>query len=910
MKERTGRQIWLSLWALVLALAMLTGCALAEDSGMAQAYRGLIQNVDYGDETTYVIGHRHPDSDTVSASMAYANLLNELGVKAEAVVAGNINNETKYALDAFGIEAPGVMEDAEGKQFVLVDHSAYSHAIDNMPLARIVGVVDHHGVGSIQNTELINVRSAPIGSTATLVYLNYLECDVPVSRDMARVMLMGILSDTRNLTSNVTEMDRLAYDQLVKIAEIDDVDALYDGMLKAFSNYDGMSDLDIIQLDYKEYTAGGVSYGVGVLKADGEDAMRALSERMQSALAENYDAIGLDMLYVIIANIRENSGEIENYMAAYPASAGALLEQCFGCEADEAGYPFPDGMSRKKMLIPALTAALEDGYEAIVGTVDAETGDAAEAETVRRDDALVLFTSDVHCGVDQNFTYAGLKAAVDAARKAGENVLLVDDGDSVQGEAIGIMTRGMADIELMNAVGYDIAIPGNHEFDYGMERFFELVEAANYPYISCNFRKDGEPVFAPYIIKEVGGMKIGFVGATTPETLTSSTPRYFQDADGNYIYDFTQGNDGADFYAAVQKAADDARAEGADHVVLIAHLGNEAACRPYTYADVIEHTRGIDAVLDGHSHDTEKVVMKNADGVDVVRQACGTKMACIGWLRIAADGSVDTGLYTWNNDVTAPALLGIENAMSALIEEKVGAVNAELSDVIGTANVELTINDPEAVGEGGVPVRIVRRAETNLGDLCTDAFRAAAGADIALANGGSIRMGVDKGEITTSEVLSVNPVSNHLMMVEATGQQILDALEWGARVVPEENGAFLQASGLTYEIDTGIESSCTRDEQGWFSGVAGDYRVQNVLVGGEPLDLEKTYTVVSQSYVIVDHGDGQSAFDGAEVVWESEKLDYEILADYIRDALGGVVGEDYENPYGQERIVAVETAEP
>ncbi len=909
MKERLGRRNWLSLWALLLALAMLAGCALAEDSGMAQAYRGLIQNVDYGDETTYVIGHRHPDSDTVSASMAYANLLNELGVKAEAVVAGGINNETKYALDTFGIEPPAVMEDAGDRQFVLVDHSAYSHAIDNMPLARIVGVVDHHGVGSVQNTELINVRSAPIGSTATLVYLNYLECDVPVSKDMARVMLMGILSDTRNLASNVTDMDRLAYEQLVPIAQIDDVDALYDGMLTAFSNYDGMSDLDIIQLDYKEYTAGGVSYGVGVLKADGEDAVRALSGRMQSALAENYDAIGLDMLYVIVCNIREDSDEIQNYMAAYPASAGALLEQCFGCEADEAGYPFPDGMSRKKMLIPALTAALEEGYEAIVGTVDAEA-DAAEAETVRRDDALVLFTSDVHCGVDQNFTYAGLKAAVDAARKAGENVLLVDDGDSVQGEAIGVMTQGMADIELMNAVGYDIAIPGNHEFDYGMDRFFELVEAANYPYISCNFRKDGEPVFAPYIIKEVGGMKIGFVGATTPETLTSSTPRYFQDADGNYIYDFTQGNDGADFYAAVQKAADDARAEGADHVVLIAHLGNEAACRPYTYADVIEHTRGIDAVLDGHSHDTEKVVMKNADGVNVVRQACGTKMACIGWLRIGADGSVDTGLYTWNNDVPAPALLGIENAMSALIEEKVGAVNAELSDVIGTANVELTINDPEAVDDSGVPVRIVRRAETNLGDLCTDAFRAASGADIALVNGGGIRTGIPKGEITISDVMKVFPFGKHVMMVEATGQQVLDALEWGARVVPEENGAFLHASGLTYEIDTGIKSGCAHNADGIFTGVEGPYRVCNVMVGGEPLDVDKTYKVAGPSYLIADNGDGNSAFDGLQVLWESEETDYEIVAGYIRDALGGVVGEGYENPYGQERIVAVEAAEP
>lgn len=909
MKERTGRQIWLSLWALVLALAMLTGCALAEDSGMAQAYRGLIQNVDYGDETTYVIGHRHPDSDTVSASMAYANLLNELGVKAEAVVAGNINNETKYALDAFGIEAPGVMEDAEGKQFVLVDHSAYSHAIDNMPLARIVGVVDHHGVGSIQNTELINVRSAPIGSTATLVYLNYLECDVPVSRDMARVMLMGILSDTRNLTSNVTEMDRLAYDQLVKIAEIDDVDALYDGMLKAFSNYDGMSDLDIIQLDYKEYTAGGVSYGVGVLKADGEDAMRALSERMQSALAENYDAIGLDMLYVIIANIREGSGEIENYMAAYPASAGALLEQCFGCEADEAGYPFPDGMSRKKTLIPALTAALEDGYEAIVGTVDAEAGDAAEAETARRDDALVLFTSDVHCGVDQNFTYAGLKAAVDAARKAGENVLLVDDGDSVQGEAIGIMTRGMADIELMNAVGYDIAIPGNHEFDYGVDAFLSLAEQASYTYISCNLVYKGETVFQPYVIRELGGRKVAFVGVTTPQTLTSSTPTYFQDENGNYVYGFLQDETGEGVYNAVQNAADAARGAGADNVIVLAHLGNEAECEPWTYADVLSHTTGIDVLLDGHSHDTDQISMKNASGETVLRSACGTNLSCIGWCRISPKGQISTGLYSWDREASAQELLGLDNEISRAVSAATDELNERLSTVVAHTDVGLTISDPQAVDASGKPIRIVRTMETNLGDLCADAYRDQSGADIAIVNGGGIRANIAPGDVTLNDILTVQPFGNALCMIQATGGQILDALEWGSRAVPGETGGFLQVSGLTYEICSYIPSPCVSDENGMFVGVEGERRVKNVLVGGAPIDPEKTYTLAAHNYMLLENGDGYTMFDGAPLLLDCVKLDNQLLIDYIVDTLGGVIGEDYADPYGQGRIIVTETAD-
>lgn len=533
---------------------------------------------------------------------------------------------------------------------------------------------------------------------------------------------------------------------------------------------------------------------------------------------------------------------------------------------------------------------------------------AEEAPALARD-VLVLFTSDVHCGVDQNFTYVGLKAIRDAAEDAGDHVLLVDNGDSVQGESLGVLTRGMADIELMNAVGYDLAIPGNHEFDYGMDRFFELVGAADYPYISCNFHKDGALVFEPYKLFEFDGVKIGIVGATTPETLTSSTPRYFQDEAGNYIYDFSQGGDGSGFYEAVQQAVDGARAEGAQYVFLMGHLGNEASVIPYTYADILSHTNGIDAMLDGHSHDTEKVVMKNKDGKDVIRQACGTKLAGIGWLRISAsNGSVDTGLYTWNNDVPASRLLGIWNSVSVELVRATDDIKAQLSEVVGTSNVDLIINDPEAVDDSGTPVRISRSAETNLGDLCADAFRAVSGADVALVNGGSMRAGLSKGEITIDDVLTVYPFGDHIMVAEVTGQQILDALEWGARAVPSENGGFMQTSGLTYEIHTYIESGCVKNDDGMFAGVEGEYRVRNVLVDGEPLDLGKTYKVAALAYTMVEHGDGHTAFDGEDILWVSEKQDSEILIDYIRNELGGVIGEGYEDPYGQGRIVAVEEA--
>jgi len=532
----------------------------------------------------------------------------------------------------------------------------------------------------------------------------------------------------------------------------------------------------------------------------------------------------------------------------------------------------------------------------------------APAEGGLSKDLVILYTSDVHCCVDQGFGYVGLKAVRDSLEAAGNYTLLVDDGDSIQGEPLGTMTSGEADIDLMNAVGYDIAIPGNHEFDYGMDRFLELAEKAEFPYISCNFNKEGELVFDPYIIKEFDGVKIGFVGVTTPKTLTSSTPKYFQDENGNFIYGFLQDGTGEGVYNAVQKAVDDARAEGAQYIVVMAHLGNEAECSPWTYAEVIENTNGIDFFLDGHSHDTDQLVVKNKDGEDVIRSACGTKMGGIGWAKITVDGELSAGLYSWNNDVSAPELLGIKNEISDVLDAETAELDEALQTVVAKSAVELTIYDPEAVDGEGKPIRIVRRAETNLGDLCADAYLDQSGADIAFVNGGGIRISLPKGDITLNDILKVHPFGNSMCVIEVTGQQILDALEWGAHAMPGENGGFLQVAGLTYEIHTYIDSTCTQDENSMFTGVTGEYRVKNVMVGGEPLDLEKTYTLASHNYMLKNNGDGYTMFAGANILQDEVKLDNQVLKDYITGTLGGVIGEEYADPYGQGRIIAVEEA--
>lgn len=531
----------------------------------------------------------------------------------------------------------------------------------------------------------------------------------------------------------------------------------------------------------------------------------------------------------------------------------------------------------------------------------------AVSEAALKQDVVVLATSDVHCGISQGFGYAGLHAIEQTLNANGDYTLLVDDGDSVQGEPIGTMTNGEAIISLMNQVGYDVAIPGNHEFDYGMDQFFHLTEMADFPYISCNFNKEGQLVLDPYVIKEVDGIQIAFVGVTTPKTLTASTPAYFQDESGKFIYGFLQDETGEKVYEAVQKAADDARAAGADYVFLMGHLGEETSCEPWTYENVVSHTTGIDIVFDGHSHDTDLVTMKNADGKDVTRIGAGTKLNEIGYVRISAeDLSLSCGQYTWPNEDAAPALLGFTNEVGKAVDAANSKLDETLQTVVAKTSVDLIINDPTAVAEDGTPVRIIRNAETNLGDLCADAYRDQGQADIAFVNGGGIREQIPAGDITLGQILSVHPFGNSLCVAEVTGQQILDALEWGSRTCPEENGGFLQVSGLTYEIHTSVASTCTEDENGLFTGVAGGRRVQNVMVGGEKLDPARTYTLAGHNYMLKDQGDGYTMFKDCSFIQDETKLDNQVLKDYITGTLGGVVGEQYADPYGDGRIIAVE----
>ena len=514
---------------------------------------------------------------------------------------------------------------------------------------------------------------------------------------------------------------------------------------------------------------------------------------------------------------------------------------------------------------------------------------------------VILHTNDVHCGMEEGVGYAGLAAYRNEMQLqyGADNVTLVDAGDAIQGGALGTLSDGAFLVDTMNQVGYDIAVPGNHEFDYGVENFLDLAQnRADYTYLCSNFvdLTAGTLVLPPYRIIDYSGTQVAYVGIATPETFTKSTPVYFQDEAGNYIYSFCQGNDGADLYANVQASVDMARAQGADYVVAIGHLGTEGITPAWQAGAVIANTSGIDVLIDGHSHEAYEKVVENKDGEDVLLAQTGTKFNAIGKVVIdPSTGDIVSELVE-DYDQKEPVTDVFLQALDAGLEDILG-------QVVAKSDVDLTSNDP-ATG-----LRRVRSGETNLGDMVADAYRTVMGAQIGFANGGGIRADLPAGDITYEDIINIHPYGNEMCVVEATGQEILDALELGASHYPQENGGFLHVSGLTYTIDASAPSSVVTSDEGDFVKVDGAYRVTDVKVGGEPLDPAKTYTVASHNYMIKNGGDGYIMFRDNTLLQDCTMLDNQLLIEYITQSLGGTVGEQYANPYGEGRITILNAAD-
>ena len=564
----------------------------------------------------------------------------------------------------------------------------------------------------------------------------------------------------------------------------------------------------------------------------------------------------------------------------------------------------------------ALTAAQE-----ALAAKEAEVAQLIEAAKVpEKSDVTIFHTNDVHTYIanaaDEGEPAAFRYSTVASLRKNTENAILVDAGDHAQGTAYGSMDKGNVITKLMSAAGYDVATLGNHEFDYGMDGAMNLIEWAQYPYVSCNFYHEengvaGETVLPAYQVVEAGGQKIAFVGITTPESFTKSTPAYFQNENGEYIYGIAGGTDGAALYEAVQKAIDAARLE-ADYVIALGHLGVDEVSAPWRSTDVIANTCGLDLFIDGHSHTDMEPAVKVADkeGHEVILTQTGEYLDAIGKIVIAADGTITCELIT-PDEITVEAdaeVAGLEEAWITEIDERLG-------EVIGS--VEFTFDNYDADGN-----RLVRKQETNTGDFVTDALvylfdNMGLDADVAIMNGGGIRNKAITGELSYLSCKSIHTFGNVACLQTVTGQQILDALEWGARGLPDvEVGGFLHVSGLRYTVDTTIESTVQQDEKGvWTGAPTGEYRVKDVMVFDDeknefvPLELDKTYNLAGYNYTLRDLGDGFAMFGGAVNVLDYVMEDYMVLANYIASFENGVVT-GYEEVQDRITIIVPEQEGP
>ena len=549
--------------------------------------------------------------------------------------------------------------------------------------------------------------------------------------------------------------------------------------------------------------------------------------------------------------------------------------------------------------------------------------------TGEKSEVTILYTNDVHTYIDKQapeLTYAAIAALKQSYQNAGKKVLLVDAGDHVQGTAYGSMDEGASIIELMNAAGYDAATPGNHEFDYGMDRAKELMRDADFPYLSCNWvdLRTNLRVLPEIKVFVRGGVRIAFVGITTPETFTKSTPAYFMNkAQTKYIYDILGGEDGQKLYSAVQKAVDKAKCL-ADVVIGLGHLGVDLSSSPWTSEEVIAHTTGFDAFIDGHSHTVmENKQVADASGRLVTLTQTGSYFANVGEMTIAPDGTISTRLVS-TYDQEDPAVAAEQAAW-------VNTVDDMLGEKIAVADTKFYITDP-ATGK-----RRIRSGETNLGDFVADGIYTYFNeveqlhCDIAIMNGGGIRSDEDAGYWTFKTCKQVSPFGNVACLMSVTGKQIQDALEFAARFAGaegKENGGFLQVAGATYEIHTDIPNTVQTDDKNvWIGSATGTPRVQNVKIYDRangtyvPLDENKTYALAGMNYTLRNLGDGFAMFDGAELIKDYVSEDYLVMSTYAM-TFGGVDAEglphlssansvlaeypgyllDYENPYGAGRI--------
>lgn len=519
----------------------------------------------------------------------------------------------------------------------------------------------------------------------------------------------------------------------------------------------------------------------------------------------------------------------------------------------------------------------------LVALVGCETNESIRMPDVPDKPIVIFYENDVHCAVDGYAKLAGLR---NRQKEMTPYVTTVSCGDFVQGDVVGAVSEGESIVDIMNEVGYDVVTLGNHEFDFGMSQMFKLMDMLDAPVVDANFRnlRTEEFPFPAYRIIRYGEVDIAYLGLTTTTTPTSVSPMTFQDGAGNIIYDFTHEA----FYQHVQSCVDKARLEGADYVVALSHLGDVSVDGHPNSLRLIAQTNGIDVVLDGHDHHViPDTLVRNSEGGFVLLTSTGTKFEYIGLLTLSTDG-VFTSRLIQTDEESVP----VDEDVRLFVEDVKQDVLAEGERVVGYSDVPLSIYDEK--GE-----RIIRCQEVPIGNLCADAFRITLNTDVALVNGGGIRAGLPAGEITYNNLLSVFPFNNTACSATMTGRQLLDALELSVSYLPDEDGSFMQVSGMKFEVDVSIPSPVVLDEQGLFSHVeGGNRRVGNLRIWDkdsgayQPIDLDKRYTLASFDYQLKELGSA-GIFRYAELKDDNLGQDVQVLSTYIQQVLDGRIEASY-----------------
>ena len=493
--------------------------------------------------------------------------------------------------------------------------------------------------------------------------------------------------------------------------------------------------------------------------------------------------------------------------------------------------------------------------------------------TLPQKSIVVLYENDVHCGIDGYAKMAGLRDAINRSDTA--YAVVVSSGDFLQGGTPGAISAGQYVIDIMRNMDYAAITIGNHEFDYGVPHMKKMLSEVNAPVVCVNFFDAGaeKSYFPGYVIQTVGNKRIAFVGAVTPETMILERFAFYNEQD-EVIYDLKQPT----FYALIQQAVDQARKEGVDYVVLLSHVGEQTQSMGFDSHRLVAATRGIDVVLDGHSHSViPQSFETNLDGKVIDITQTGTQFMNIGKLVIAPNGKCTTTLLA-SPDVP------YENAK---VKASTDSIKALMESVIQrevcTIGYQLEVLSPET------GLAYVRCRETNAGDLVADAIRETFKTDVALTNGGGIRNNVAPGKVTFGDIVSLVPYDNKLIKLEVTGADILKVLQLSTALTPEPDGNFPQCSGIRYTIHTDTHT-------------VSDVQVLDQTTGQYvDLDLQKTYTFSTNDYC--KHSGFGGALKNCKVLQNTTVFMRDALADYIDKTLGGHLGDTYAKPQGRITIL-------